>query len=62
MTKLEIACVIIGLIGILAKWETFRPFVYEDNWKFVLRITYAILGSVLYFLMIVLPFYFTYWR
>ena len=60
MTKLEIACVVCGLIGILG----FQPTkIYMDkSFSSILMFVREIIMNVCFLVMIILPLYFRLWR
>lgn len=61
MTRLEIACVVCGLVGILF----YQPTSYA-LWKSTLAdiflLSFLILRNIVFLLMIILPLYFRIWR
>lgn len=60
MTKLEIACVICGMIGMLFSISpTIRFNVFKE---FVIMVILIIIQNLAFLAMILLPFYFRYWR
>ena len=61
MTKLEIACVVCGLIGILIFQPT-RMKIDNCNFADVLLIAMLIIKDLCFLAMIVLPLYFRLWR
>ena len=61
MTKLEIACVVCGLIGILIYQPT-RIKIDNGNFADILLIAMFILKDLCFLTMIMLPLYFRLWR
>ena len=60
MTGLEIACVICGMVGMLL---TINPRIrYNDFKEFVILIVLTIIEILVFLAMVLLPFYFRYWR
>ena len=61
MTKLEIACVVCGLIGILIYQPT-RIKLDNGNFADILLIAMLIIKDLCFLAMIVLPLYFRLWK
>ena len=61
MTKLEIACVIAGLIGVLAFQPTTWKITNGNKSDFML-IVWKICQMIMFWLMVILPLYFRLWR
>lgn len=61
MTKLEVACVVCGLIGVLI----FQPYswkIINGNKADIMLIVFKILQMISFLAMILLPLYFRLWR
>ena len=61
MSKLEIACVICGLIGILVYQPTYIK-LENGNFADAIMLAWFILRDLGFLLMIILPLYFRFWR
>ena len=61
MTKLEIACVICGLIGILLYQPTSYA-IRKSTVADILLLIFLILRNVIFLLMIIIPLYFRFWK
>ena len=61
MTKLEIACVVCGLIGILVYQPTYIK-IENGNIADILFIAMFIIKDLCFTAMIILPLYFRLWR
>lgn len=61
MTKLEIACVICGLIGILAYQPTHIK-IEKGNIADIILLIMFIIRDLCFTVMIILPLYFRLWR
>ena len=60
MTKLEIACIICGMVGMLF---TINPTIRSNTFKeTTLMVVLIIIQNLTFLSMILLPFYFRYWR
>ena len=59
MTKLEIACVIVGLIGVLCSQS---GKVKGETKDLVLYIVHKLIFILVFGAMVLLPLYFRYWR
>ena len=58
MNKLEIACVIVGCIGILFN----EGHTAEGKVAIITNVILTIISDIIFALMILLPLYFNYWR
>lgn len=61
MSKLEIACVICGLISILLSRLT-KISVHNGNWVDAIMVVYLIFRQMVSLALVILPLYFNFWR
>jgi hypothetical protein len=61
MTKLEIACVVCGLVGILLYQPTSYA-VRKTTMADILLLSFLILRNIIFLLMIIIPLYFRIWK
>lgn len=61
MSKLEIACVICGLISILLSRLT-KIQVHDGNWVDAIMVVYLIFRQLVSLALVILPLYFNFWR
>lgn len=61
MSKLEIACVICGLLSILLSRLT-KISVHDGNWVDAIMVVYLIFRQLVSLALVILPLYFNFWR